>query len=73
MISLESMRLIILSNDKKELFDRCLSAIGVIGIVILEIINLLNKAYNGNILSLSIGAIVYIITRRYYKMKMVKS
>lgn len=73
MISLESMRLIILSHDKKELFDKCLSALGVIGIIILETINLLNKAYNGNILSLSIGAIVYIITRRYYKMKMVKS
>jgi len=73
MISLESMRLIILSHDKKELFDKCLSAIGVIGIILLESINLLKFGYDGNILSLSIGAIVYLITRRYYKMRMVKS
>jgi len=73
MISLESMRLIILSNGNKDLFDRCLSAIGVIGIILLESINLLKFGYDGNILSLSIGAIVYIITRRYYKMRMVKS
>jgi len=53
--------------------DKCLSAIGVIGIIILEAINLLKFGYDGNILSLSIGAIVYIITRRYYKMKMVKT
>jgi len=53
--------------------DKCLSAIGVIGIIILEAINLIKFGYDNNILSLSIGAIVYIITRRYYKMKMVKS
>jgi len=53
--------------------DKCLSAIGVIGIIILEAINLLKFGYDGNILSLAIGGIVYIITRRYYKMKMVKT
>jgi len=52
--------------------DKCLSMIGVIGITILEAINLMKHDYDGNILSLSIGAIVYIITRRYYKMRMVK-
>jgi len=62
-----------MSDDKKELYDKILSAIGVIGIVILETINLFKTNYDGSILSLSIGAIVYIITRRYYKMKMVKS
>jgi len=53
--------------------DKCLSMIGVIGIILLESINLLKFGYDGNILSLSIGAIVYLITRRYYKMRMVKS
>lgn len=62
-----------MSNDKKELYDKILSGIGVIGIVILETINLLQHGYDGSILSLSIGAIVYLITRRYYKMRMVKS
>jgi len=60
-------------SDKIELFDKILSAIGVIGIIILEAINLLKFGYDNNILSLAIGGIVYIITRRYYKMKMVKS
>ena len=69
MISLEYMRWIILSDK----LDICLSVLGVIGIIILEAINLLKFGYDGNILSLSIGGIVYIITRRYYKMKMVKS
>jgi len=62
-----------LSDDRKELYDKILSGIGVIGIVILEMINLLKHGYDGNILSLSIGAIVYLITRRYYKMRMIKS
>jgi hypothetical protein len=60
-----------LSNDRKELYDKILSGIGVIGIVVLETINLLKTNYDGNLLSLSIGAIVYLITRRYYKMRMV--
>jgi hypothetical protein len=60
-----------MSNDRKELYDKILSGIGVIGIVVLETINLLKTNYDGNLLSLSIGAIVYLITRRYYKMRMV--
>jgi len=40
---------------------------GIIAITVLEIVNLLRFGYDGNILSAVVGAIVYILTRRYYK------
>jgi energy-converting hydrogenase Eha subunit A len=40
---------------------------GIIAITILEIVNLLTAKIDGNILSAVVGAIVYILTRRYYK------
>ena len=42
---------------------------GIIAITVLEIVNLLRFGYDGNILSAVVGAIVYILTSRYYKMR----
>ena len=42
---------------------------GIIAITVLEIVNLLRFGYDGNILSGVVGAIVYILTREYYKMR----
>jgi hypothetical protein len=40
---------------------------GIIAITVLEIINMSTMKLDGNILSAVVGAIVYILTRRYYK------
>jgi tetrahydromethanopterin S-methyltransferase subunit C len=43
--------------------------VGIIAITVLEIVNLLTAKIDGNILSAIVGAIVYILTRKYYKMR----
>ena len=40
---------------------------GIIAITILEVVNLIYAKIDGNILSAVVGAIVYILTRKYYK------
>ena len=42
---------------------------GIIAITILEVVNLIYAKIDGNILSAVVGAIVYILTRRYYKVR----
>jgi len=40
---------------------------GIIAITVLEVVNLYTAKIDGNILSAVVGAIVYILTRKYYK------
>ena len=47
--------------------ETLLIIVGIIAITVLEIVNLLKFGYDGNILSAVVGAIVYILTRKYYK------
>jgi len=47
--------------------ETILHIVGIIAITVLEIVNLLTAKIDGNILSAVVGAIVYILTRRYYK------
>jgi len=47
--------------------ETILYIVGIIAITVLEIVNLLRFGYDDNILSGVVGAIVYILTRRYYK------
>jgi len=49
--------------------ETVLYIVGIIAITILEIVNLLTAKIDGNILSVVVGAIVYILTRTYYKVK----
>jgi len=49
--------------------ETILYIVGIIAITVLEIVNLLTAKIDGNILSAIIGAIVYILTRKYYKMR----
>ena len=49
--------------------ETLLIIVGIIAITVLEIVNLLRFGYDGNILSAVVGAIVYILTRRYYKVR----
>jgi len=42
---------------------------GIIAITILEVVNLIFAKIDGNILSAVVGAIVYILTKRYYKVR----
>ena len=49
--------------------ETILILVGIIAITVLEIVNLLKFGYDGNILSAVVGAIVYILTSRYYKMR----
>jgi hypothetical protein len=41
--------------------------VGIICITVLEIVNMLTMKIDGNILSTIVGAIVFLITRTYYK------
>jgi len=47
--------------------ETLLIIVGIIAITVLEIVNLLTAKIDGNILSAVVGAIVYILTRKYYK------
>jgi len=49
--------------------ETILYIVGIIAITVLEIVNLLTAKIDGNILSGVVGAIVYILTRKYYKMR----
>jgi hypothetical protein len=44
-----------------------LIAIAIICITVLEIVNMLTMKIDGNVLSAIVGAIVFLITRTYYK------
>jgi len=47
--------------------ETLLVIVGIIAITVLEIVNMLTMKLDGNILSAVVGAIVYILTRKYYK------
>lgn len=49
--------------------ETLLIIVGIIAITVLEIVNLFTAKIDGNILSAVVGAIVYILTRKYYKMR----
>ena len=49
--------------------ETVLILVGIIAVTVLEIVNLLKFGYDGNILSAVVGAIVYILTKRYYKVR----
>jgi len=49
--------------------ETILYIVGIIAITVLEIVNLLRFGYDDNILSGVVGAIVYILTRKYYKVR----
>ena len=49
--------------------ETLLVIVGIIAITILEVVNLIYAKIDGNILSAVVGAIVYILTRRYYKVR----
>jgi hypothetical protein len=46
-----------------------LIAIAIICITVLEIVNMLTMKIDGNILSTIVGAIVFLITREYYRFR----
>jgi hypothetical protein len=43
--------------------------VGIICITVLEIVNMLTMKIDGNILSAVVGAIVFLITREYYRFR----
>ncbi len=46
-----------------------LCIVAIIAIVILEVVNLVTLGYDGNVLSGTVGAIVFISTKKYYEAK----
>ena len=47
--------------------ETILLIVAIVCITILEIANMLTMKIDGNILSAIVGAIVYVVTRKYYK------
>ena len=47
--------------------ETILMIVAIICITVLQVVNMLTMKIDGNILSAIVGAIVFIVTRKYYK------
>jgi len=47
--------------------ETILMIVAIICITVLQVVNMLTTKIDGNILSAIVGAIVFIVTRKYYK------